>query len=1002
MKWLRVSIIAFLTLNVGLLYGRPKYPIRPSKVFQLKWVKYNNVAMPITNYATWGQNEAGTAGAEYPKGSGEPYVFGAGIWIGAIKNGQPTLACGYDPRNGWTEFTPGPPENADDYSGGNTQAHPEDSIYFVTETTSSSLVPDWIPRDTSGGVATLPGYDLDAWCEYHDLLAERHEEGEPLGIYVRQLCAVWNDEYRNNMVFFIYEFKNVSDDTLKEVYVGIGCDMDVGYADNDLVGCDIYRSLGWTMTATEEQGWSSSPPYYVGVKFLQGPRADDTVYVRVHPDSAGYPLKARDTILPGQLIPLTAFSYYDREQAPADNEYKKYQCLKGVDFVTGGYNPWRIYDNTPLDKRMTLSSGPFTMDPGEVDTFVIAVIFVNGDIGGYNKLLECSDMIDVLFKGGWTFPSPPAVSNLQAIPGDGYIMLIWDDLAELSVDPYKPSDWPSNWPAYINDRSDFQGYRLWKSRTGLADDWELIGQWDIKDEITLLPGDYYIPGMGNISGEESNNNGLVHFYVDSNVINGVDYYYALTSYDFNIDVFNKGSQARYTALESGKQAVSCRAMSYPNNYEHASVTSCSLTAGNVNTVKLDPIALGEPGITGHEYQIEWLGISGLTDEDLPIYTFNIKDVTEGKTLFNLPQEVVPEVSEVTLSYTVRSVRNQQTTPESTVTIDTIVIYEETKNSWASKFAVAADGIFIDGDLDIVQEKVYDTICMVITTVSKSGTVVRKDTVVDTVYKTSEDWFELPSDVVIVQDVGTQYSGTPTVFDFYSEGNNKKWAYRGGANIVIEWEYWHGHPDTITMYVYDASSGTEIPFDTTFGDNWCFSWGGQYLTSGMGAIPNYYLWFYVCGVRIYYNNGQPLNWAWHPDSGDVWEIRSNAKSVVPYKGNVFKITTEQGKYTEVYDFKKIKVVPNPYLGRADWDKSRDYRKIMFTNLPDECTIRIYTLAGDLIKVIHHKAGTGASYEGGSEAWDLLTDNDQVVASGVYIYHVTTPNGKTYVGKFAIIR
>jgi len=78
-------------------------------------------------------------------------------------------------------------------------------------------------------------------------------------------------------------------------------------------------------------------------------------------------------------------------------------------------------------------------------------------------------------------------------------------------------------------------------------------------------------------------------------------------------------------------------------------------------------------------------------------------------------------------------------------------------------------------------------------------------------------------------------------------------------------------------------------------------------------------------------------------------------------------------------------------------------LRFINLPSDCVIRIFTLNGDLIKTIVHKATVGSVVgdAGGDEWWDLLTENRQLVASGVYIFHIDSKVGQQ-TGKFVIIR
>ena len=94
--------------------------------------------------------------------------------------------------------------------------------------------------------------------------------------------------------------------------------------------------------------------------------------------------------------------------------------------------------------------------------------------------------------------------------------------------------------------------------------------------------------------------------------------------------------------------------------------------------------------------------------------------------------------------------------------------------------------------------------------------------------------------------------------------------------------------------------------------------------------------------------------------------------------------------------------DPALEKAGWDLAEtdfEYsgKRICFQNLPDQATVRIYTLAGDLVQVLHHNA-VGAESE---TCWNLITRNDQEMVSGIYLYHVDSSIG-TKVGKFAVIR
>jgi hypothetical protein len=99
----------------------------------------------------------------------------------------------------------------------------------------------------------------------------------------------------------------------------------------------------------------------------------------------------------------------------------------------------------------------------------------------------------------------------------------------------------------------------------------------------------------------------------------------------------------------------------------------------------------------------------------------------------------------------------------------------------------------------------------------------------------------------------------------------------------------------------------------------------------------------------------------------------------------------------YDLDDIRVVPDPYIVQYSSmvETSEGEAVIEFQKVPDRCTIRIYSLAGDLINTIEHDDGSGVA------RWNLLTLDQRQVASGMYIYHVESPYGD-HMGRFAVIK
>ncbi len=77
---------------------------------------------------------------------------------------------------------------------------------------------------------------------------------------------------------------------------------------------------------------------------------------------------------------------------------------------------------------------------------------------------------------------------------------------------------------------------------------------------------------------------------------------------------------------------------------------------------------------------------------------------------------------------------------------------------------------------------------------------------------------------------------------------------------------------------------------------------------------------------------------------------------------------------------IRVIPNPYNVNSVDLYAGERDKVLFVNLPPVGTIRIFTISGDLVRTIEHTSGSG------DEPWDLVTSTNQIVRSGVYVYHV----------------
>lgn len=138
----------------------------------------------------------------------------------------------------------------------------------------------------------------------------------------------------------------------------------------------------------------------------------------------------------------------------------------------------------------------------------------------------------------------------------------------------------------------------------------------------------------------------------------------------------------------------------------------------------------------------------------------------------------------------------------------------------------------------------------------------------------------------------------------------------------------------------------------------------------------------------------------PADGDVWLFRTASGAPAtprpPVPGQTIRLSISGGTNDLAdADLNAVTVVPNPFIAANEITRGAGLQRILFTNLPPVATIRIYTISGNLIRVLEHTDGSG------TEPWDVRTRYDLLVASGNYYYHITTPDGRTSLGRLAVV-
>ncbi|MBL7943308.1 MAG: hypothetical protein JNM00_11105 [Flavobacteriales bacterium] len=94
---------------------------------------------------------------------------------------------------------------------------------------------------------------------------------------------------------------------------------------------------------------------------------------------------------------------------------------------------------------------------------------------------------------------------------------------------------------------------------------------------------------------------------------------------------------------------------------------------------------------------------------------------------------------------------------------------------------------------------------------------------------------------------------------------------------------------------------------------------------------------------------------------------------------------------------INIVPNPYYAYSEYEQNKLDNRVKITNLPEECTVKIFTVNGVLVRE-YRKSDPMTSLD-----WDLKNASGIPIASGVYLVHIDVPGiGEKTLKWFGVMR
>jgi hypothetical protein len=660
----------------------------------------------------------------------------------------------------------------------------------------------------------------------------------------------------------------------------------------------------------------------------------------------GEPYFDRTDLHESDQIGLTGFKQ-NRIRAGQGNPSSE---VDGIVFYTDSQNwPQKLYEkfsdpNPParFDSALAanyniaflFASGPFTLGAGKNERFSLALAF-GGDL---TELTSTVRTVQQIYDANYQFAVPPPLPTVTAEAGDGRVRLSWDDIAERGIDP-------------VTIENDFEGYRIYRATDPEFRDPRLIttgrGTGPIGNGVPIAQFDLVngkkgfspqvVEGVAYWLGEDS---GIRHTWTDTTALNGQLYYYAVCSYDRGSDSLNF----------------------YPS--ENSISVSRTPRGGtilptNVAAARPNPRVLGWQGATATAP----VQVQGGGTGTVEVQVVNTDEVPDGH-LYAISFAAPDPDSVRATTYALRDSSDHRAVFHS-----------------GADFAGAGVGPPGDGLLPILETPLVTT-----WDADRSGFAAGSPT--NTRIKASYQPVVSPN----LRRVGYPDSLSIEFDDVVRD--------TGLTLFPVP-----ARPAKFRVIAHTATGDRQLDFRFRDNDaNNTLSRADEFIDvvtyAGFAPTAPQITWRIELDTLGQGARGPIVP----PRLGDRYEF----KILKPFGvEDAFTFTT-QGQATSAAQAQAafndpVYVVPNPYVGSASFEperfavSGRGERRIEFRGVTVGCTIRIYTVTGNLVQTLRHDGSTL-----GFVPWNLRTKDNLDVAPGLYIFHAESPGIGTQVGKFAIIK
>ncbi len=869
-----------------------------------------------------------------------------------------------------------------------------------------------------------------------------------LGLEVEFRYYQWSNPLAEDIVFLIYKVTNKSDTDLHDVTFGMWGDPHIGGPQNfsddlSFFGKNLNMVYSW-----DEDGKSDVAgrvPGYFGYKFLESPGdptdgkdndndgfIDESTTDGIDNDgdwiadkhdvgvdgvaktgdrgegdgapTAGDPFDIRE---PGE----PNFEFTDLDESDqigltsfAAPPFGGQNVISADEYIFRNYLQTGVFDSANStqagDYVFLYGSGPIDLPAKAIRRFSIALL-VGQDL---EDLLLNAQTAQQIYEINYQFAKPPEKPIVTAVPGDRKVTLYWDKFAEDSFDPVSESNDFEGYVIYRSTDPDFEDQQVITDANGSAFYHEPLktvlgapARFDVVNEFSGLSS--IIDPQRGIAYNLGSNTGLRHAFVDSNnVINGQTYYYAVVSYDHGDPV------QKISPVESSK-----------NVSLNAETNELIL---DVNTVRVTPRAPSAGYVTsslednGESNRIAHVG--GVATGALRVEIVDSRRVENGNEFqvrfaANPTRYSVEDLKPVINNFTAR--------------LDQFIRMPNTEINDTTFVLTSSEGqrVFVR-NTDYELQPAAGFVRAIPGGAISEGQALRatyryfalKDSKLLN-FEEANPFFDGLR--IFVQEVPLNLDATRTKWTSASKSN-----YSGSVkpfNGIDRNKYPSDYEVRFFDTIRDSSARPNFGYVKSKIEVWEVT---------KGRIPKKQRMVYLETVKV--------DSLWTPDEravillGDqglvqTWEftfIPPAANPVAPAAGDVYFIaTTRPFTAEDVYSFRttaarvdeaqaanvldRIRVVPNPYvvtnlIEPLDLQNPRDRgeRRLYFDLLPQKCTIRIFTVTGELVDMIEHET----AIDNGQAFWNLTTRDNFPLAYGVYIYHVDAGTLGQKIGRFAVIK